>query len=252
MSRRLGVAVTTAILCLANQTSAQTPEERAVARDLIAKHGDAVVFVLGTTKIRINQGGKEVPNPDQRLQSLVTLLDSSGLGVMSLTALDPSDLATAQLSRGRGAGAAISVTTEASELRYRLADGREVPVRVVLRDKELDLAFLRPVEKPSAPMAAIDTAVARASVVDSVINLVRLPEIATYQTTAQFFTVQAVVEKPRTFYFLTGGAAGSPVFDTRGRFVGVILRLKNESDAGNAPFIVLPAGDIREVAKQAN
>ena len=49
-----------------------------------------------------------------------------------------------------------------------------------------------------------------------------------------------------------GGVAGSPVFDTRGRFVGVVLRLKNESDAANAPFIILPASDIREVAKQAN
>jgi len=42
------------------------------------------------------------------------------------------------------------------------------------------------------------------------------------------------------------------VFDTRGRFVGIVLRLKNEADAANAPFIVLPASDIREVAKQAN
>jgi len=82
MGRRLGVALTTAILSLANHASAQTPEERAVARDLIAKHGDAVVFVLGTTKIRINQGGKEVPNPDQRLQSLVTLLDSTATGAV--------------------------------------------------------------------------------------------------------------------------------------------------------------------------
>ena len=45
---------------------------------------------------------------------------------------------------------------------------------------------------------------------------------------------------------------GSPVFDTRGRFLGVILRLKNESDAANVPPVVLPASDIREVAKQAN
>ena len=42
------------------------------------------------------------------------------------------------------------------------------------------------------------------------------------------------------------------MFDTRGRFVGIVLRLKNEADAANAPFIVLPASDIREVAKQAN
>ena len=252
MSRRLVVAMMAAILCLVTSASAQTPEERAVARDLIAKHGDAVVIVLGTTKVRVNQGGKEVQNQDQRLQSLVTLLDSSGLGVMSLTALDPSEFATAQLSRGRGAGGAINVTTEPSELRYRLADGREVPVRVVLRDKELDLACLRPMEKPAAPMPAIDTAPAKVSVIDLVIGLQRLPEIAGWQASSMFFSVQAVVEKPRTFYFLTGGIAGSPVFDTRGRFVGIVLRLKNEADAANAPFIVLPASDIREVAKQAN
>lgn len=251
MGRRLLGAVLIT-LCVVSGAYAQTPEERAAARDLMAKHGDAVVFVLGTVKVRMNQGGKEVPNPDQRLQALVTLLDSSGLGVMSLTALDPSELASAQLSRGRAAGAGISVTTEASELRYRLADGREVPARVVLRDKELDLAFLRPVEKPSAPMAAIDTAAAKASVIDPVIALQRLPEIAGWQAGVMFLSVQAVLEKPRTFYFLTGGVAGSPVFDTRARFVGVVLRLKNESDPANAPLIVLPAGDIREVAKQAN
>ena len=250
MGRRLVVAMSV-MLCLVTSAGAQTPEERAVARDLIAKHGDAVIIVLGTTKVRVNQGGKEVQNQDQRLQSLVTLLDTSGLGVMSLTALDPSEFATAQLSRGRGAGGGISVTTEPSELRYRMADGREVPVRVVLRDKELDLAFLRPMEKPSALMPAIDTPAAKVSVLDGVISVQRLPEVAGWQSTAMFFTVQAVVEKPRTFYFLTGGTAGSPVFDTRGRFVGIVLRLKNEADAAAAPFILLPASDIREVAKQA-
>jgi S1-C subfamily serine protease len=171
---------------------------------------------------------------------------------MSLTALDPSDLASAQLSRGRGAGAAVTVTTEQADLRYRLPDGRETPVRVVLRDKELDLAFLRPVEKPATPMTGIDVAVARPVAVDPVIMLQRLPEVAGWQVSALFASVQAVVEKPRTFYVLTSGAPGMPVFDTRGRLLGVVVRLKNEADAANAPYIVLPASDIREVAKQAN
>jgi hypothetical protein len=79
-----------------------------------------------------------------------------------------------------------------------------------------------------------------------------MPELAGWQPTALFQSVQAVVEKPRTFYVLTGGTVGSPVFDLRGRFLGVVLRFKNEADAANAPPIVLPAADIREVAKQAN
>jgi hypothetical protein len=88
-------------------------------------------------------------------------------------------------------------------------------------------------------------------VVDAVVELKRLPEAAGWQSTALFHSVQAVVEKPRTFFILTGGIVGSPVFDTRGRFVGVILRLRNDADAATAQPIVLPASDILEVAKQA-
>ncbi len=254
MSRRCAIAMAAAMMVSASVAWAQTPEERAGARDLIAKQGNAVVFVLGTAKIRINQGGRE-QNQDSRIQALVTIIDSSGLGVMSLTALDPGEFLSAQMSRGRAAGAGVSVSTEASDLRYRMPDGNEIPVRVVLRDKELDLAFLRPVEKPAAPVAAIDLPTSRPAVVDAVVELKRLPESAGWQSTAQFHSVQAVVEKPRTFFILTGGVAGtpgSPVFDTRGRFVGVILRWRNEADAASALQIVLPASDIREVAKQAN
>ena len=249
---RLAVVLTTAFLCLASQANAQSPDERAGARALITKHGNAVMFVLGTTKIRINQGGKEAPPTDQRIQALVTIIDGSGLGVMSLTALDPSDVLTATLSRGRGASAGVSVTTEPAELRYRLPDGKEVPVRVVLRDKDLDLAFLRPVEKPATPMAAIDAGPARPQAIDAVVVLQRLPELASWQPTALFYSVQAVLEKPRLFYLLTGGLVGAPVFDTKGGFLGVIVRLRNEADATNVTPIVLPANDIREVAKQAN
>jgi hypothetical protein len=78
--------------------------------------------------------------------------------------------------------------------------------------------------------------------------LQRLPEIAEWKPSAIFASVQAVVEKPRTFYILTAGAVGGPVFDTQGRFVGVIVRLR---EGAALPPVVLPATDIREVAKQA-
>lgn len=250
---RVTAAIVAGFVGFTGLAAAQTPEERNGARALIAKHGDAIVTVLGTTKVRINQGGREVQNRDEKIQSMATVLDGSGLAVMSLTTLDPSDLMTASLSRGRGAGAGVSVTTEASELRYRMADGREVPARVVLRDKDLDLAFLRPTERPATPMVAIDNPSAKPAPIDLLVVLQRLPEVAGWQATALFGSVQAVVEKPRTFYILNSGAFGAPVFDTRGQFVGVVLRLRTDSGEGPAaPPIVLPANDIREVAKQAS
>lgn len=253
MVTQFRAALAAALVGVTAVASAQTPEERNTARQVIAKHGDAVVSLMGTTKIRINQGGREVQNRDEKVQTLATVLDGTGLAVASLTALDPSDLMTASLARGRGAGGAgVSVTTESSDLRYRLADGKEVPVRVVLRDKDLDLAFLRPSDKPAAALAAIDNPVGRPAAIDLLIVLQRFPEIAGWQATALFADVQVVVDKPRTFYIVNSGAFGAPVFDTAGRFVGVVLRLRNESGEGpTAAPIVLPASDIREVAKQA-
>ena len=246
---RLTTMFTALALACAVAAGAQTTEERAGARALIAKYGDAVVSVLATTKVRVNQGGREVQNQDQKIQALATVLDGSGLAVMSLTQLDPSDALTATLARGRGAGAGISVTTEPSDVRFRLADGREVPARVVLRDKDLDLAFLRPMDRPAAKMAAVDAALAKPSPIDLVVVLQRLPEVAEWRPSASFASVQAIVEKPRTFYLLTGGVVGGPVFDTQGRFLGVVVRLRGEGAA--LPPVVLPASDIREVAKQA-
>lgn len=250
---RLTTGVFVALILIPSLASAQTPEERANARALVAKLGDAVVTVLGTSKVRINQGGREVQNRDERIQATATMLDGSGLAVMSLASIDPSDVLMANASRANRPGAPpVSVTAESSDLRYRMADGREVPARVVLRDKDLDMAFLRPVERLSAPVVALDTTSARPQPVDLLVVLQRLPEVAGWQAMASFATVQAIVEKPRTFYLVTSGAFGAPVFDTGGRFVGVVLRLRNDTgDGPTAPPIVLPAADIREVAKQA-
>lgn len=245
--------VLAALVLVPSLAVAQTPEERASARALVAKFGDAVVTVLGTAKVRINQGGREVQNRDERIQATATMLDGSGLSVMSLASIDPSDVIMANAARANRPGASpVSVTVESSDLRYRMADGREVPARVVLRDKDLDMAFLRPVEQLSAPVVALGTESVRPQPVDLLVILQRLPEIAGWQAMAAFATVQAIVEKPRTFYLVTSGAFGAPVFDTGGRFVGVVLRLRNDTGEGpTAPPIVLPATDIREVAKQA-
>lgn len=242
-----------ACLVAAQPAAAQTPEERAAARTLMARYGDAVVTVLGTSKVRISQGGREVQNRDERIQATATMIDPSGLAVMSLASVDPSDVLMANASRANRPGVPpVSVSAESSDLRFRMADGREVPARVVLRDKDLDLAFLRPVEKFTAPVVSLDVATARPLPVDLLVVVQRLPEVASWQPTAMFVNVQAVVEKPRLFYIVNTGAFGAPVFDTAGRFIGIVLRLRNETgDGPTAPPVVLPANDIREVAKQA-
>ena len=47
MSSRRAVALMAMVFCLANHVHAQSAEERAAAREMVAKHGGAVLFVLG-------------------------------------------------------------------------------------------------------------------------------------------------------------------------------------------------------------
>ena len=67
--------------------------------------------------------------------------------------------------------------------------------------------------------------------------------------------MQLVIDKPRTYYQVAmptvgGTGLGSPVFDLAGQFVGVIV-MRNTGSRGSASPGVLPAEDIRDIAKQA-
>jgi S1-C subfamily serine protease len=136
-----------------------------------------------------------------------------------------------------------------------LADGREIRARLVLRDQDLDLAFVKPIEPPLPPLNWIDAPATRASLLDLLFVIQRTSEANGWSTAAAFGSVQLVVDKPRVYYqvampALGGNALGSPVFDATGRFVGVIV-MRTSGSRGPSLTAVLPADDIRDVAKQA-
>lgn len=255
--RRFLIPVTLAgaiALGVAAPVRGQSPDERSAARDLVKKRGDAVVMVLATIKIRINIEGRDQMQ-DQAAQTNATVIDSSGLAVLSLSTLEPDDVMSRQLSQRFGGNAHVEVTSEPTDIRMHLADGRELPAKLVLKDADLDLAFVRPTEPLSAPLTFIDSPSGKASLLDLVFVVSRTSEATGWTTGASFGSVQLVIDKPRTYYLLAmaGGAAGlgSPLFDTTGRFIGITV-MRNPGIRGAAPLSgVLPADDIREVAKQA-
>jgi S1-C subfamily serine protease len=233
---------------------AQTPDERASARDVVRKRGDAVVMVLATIKLRINIGGRE-QSSDQATQANATVLDGTGLTVLSLSSLQPDEVMTRTLSQRVPAGTKVDVTSEPSDIRMHLADGREVAAKLILRDEDLDLAFIRPTEAPATPMTSVDATNATPAILDPVMLVQRTSEATGWQTAASLGSVQLVIDKPRTYYQVaiptTGGTGlGSPVFDLAGHFVGVVV-LRNTGSRGTASPGVLPGSDIRDIAKQA-
>lgn len=246
--------VVSAMMVTGRPSHAQSPDERTAARAVVKKHGDAVVTVLATVKLRVNVGGRDQPR-DQPAQTNATVLDNTGLAVTSLSTLVPDALYERGLSMQVPPGTKIEVSSEISDMKIRTADGREVPAKLILKDEDLDLAFIRPSEPITPAMPFVDAATAKPSLLDLLVLVQRTNESTAWATSTAFGTVQLIIDKPRTYYLVSfpsmGGAGlGAPFFDTTGKFVGVIL-LRNTGQRGSGMPGVLPAEDIREVAKQA-
>jgi len=260
------VAAVMVLGSLAPPAGAQTTDDRAAARDIVAKRGDAIVRVMGTLKVRMSSGGRDNPMPDQAVHASATVIDPTGLTVVALSAVDPGNIIS---KNPNFAAQKMTMTTELVDLKLRLADGKEVPARIVLRDSDLDLLFVRPTTAPAAAMPAIDSAAGPLAAMDPVVIVQRFGAVTGWKTAAALGTVEVVVDKPRTFYLIamvtTGSGIGATVFDMKGQFAGLVTLRATDESKGNALTglsgdalrtlgmiaSVLPASDIREVAKQA-
>jgi S1-C subfamily serine protease len=152
---------------------------------------------------------------------------------------------------------------EVTDIRLLLNDGTEIPSEIVLRDKDLDLAFIRPKTKPTAAMPAVDLSKsAPAQLLDQVVTLNRLNSAAGRAYAASVERISAIIQKPRTFYIpdssMTSTTLGSPAFALDGKVVGVFVMRAITSRGGSSrnyrdsmTTIILPAEDIYKAAKQA-
>ena len=262
-------ACTALFLCLLLAPAPVAAQDnRSAARDLVKKWQEAVVNVRVVLKTRMSMGGREMQASDDPVDTVGTVIDPSGLTVLSLGSLNPGGMMSKLMgSMGGGNGQpSVEITTEPTEVKIRLANGRELPAKIVLRDEDLDLAFLRPTTKPETPLVSLDlTDAAKPALLDQVLVISRLGRVGGWTAGAAIYDVGAIIEKPRTFYVLADGGSvmGTPAFLTSGKVVGLLtLRQIEPGRASMASMlggsesmgmlgVILPAADVLEIARQA-
>ena len=263
------LAIATAVVMAA---TAWADDLAGIGREILAKHQDAVVAVKLAIKQSVSMGGRENKS-ESKTATTGTVIDPSGLTVVSLAATDPSSTikdayARAIAARG-GDMSQFKFDSELNDVKIVLADGTEIPAEVVLRDKDLDLAYLRPSEKPAKPLACLDlTKDAKPQVLDEVIVLNRLNQAANRASAISIGRIEGIIDKPRTFYLLGQSmwaySLGAPVFSADGNLIGIVLlrssKTQTDQDSGfifsnlnqwGMMPVILPASDIVDGAKQA-
>ena len=112
-------------------------------RNLMVEQSDSVSWVSITVRIEVSAGGRSFPPSERKLEALGTVLAPDGLTVLSLNKVDPTD---SILSRMRGPA---DINVNYTEVLILRADGSEIKADFVLKDEDLDLAFIRPqLEQP--------------------------------------------------------------------------------------------------------
>ncbi|MEO7414446.1 MAG: S1C family serine protease [Opitutaceae bacterium] len=231
---------------------AASEAEAAAGRELVKRYADAIVGVELVVTIKLKVGGNERPPQEQRIEVNGTVISPSGLTVTSLAEVDPQALFDAVRSGG-GRGAEL-VGAEFKEVKLRLADGKEVPARFVLKDADLDLAFMAPdvtadASKPDFPSYVKLDESAEGVLLGNYFFVARERKVLQRVPIIRASEVAGIVEKPRRFYLVTAQTLGTPVFDLKGKVLGISVN--NFANGRPTGLVVLPAGDIAEIAKQA-
>lgn len=249
--------IATALLTLPFCLGVRADDLAEAMRNAVAKNDVAVVTVkVALKETYSSEGGSDVNEYTQDVTA--TVISAEGLMVTSLTVIDPSVLMEEYASPEDG----YTSKTEITSLKVLRGEAEE-DTEIVLRDRDLDLAFLRPLKKPAEARAFTDLAKgAVAKAFDPIIVMGRLGKVANRVSTAQLQRIEAVLDKPRTTYFVGEyPGRGAPVFLVTGECLGINVTkmLKNNSQNGmgvadeyesNMAGVVIAGADVLEAAKQ--
>ncbi|HPU96786.1 MAG TPA: hypothetical protein PLO53_02400 [Candidatus Hydrogenedentes bacterium] len=230
---------------------AEEPSDPAgdAARAVVEQYRQTVVTLK--IVVSVSFGGDEDENESE---ANATLISPDGLAVLALSAIDPSALLGSLTDSDPDNTFSLRVVS----LRMILPGGEEREAEVVLRDKDLDIVFVRLKEAPASPLPHVDMAQAAESVriLDPYVCIGQEGPIVQRAHTAFIDRIEGRVDRPRMYYLVsrsrTQQVLCSPLFTLGGRLIGfgVTRHVSTDEDDDDLIAVVAPAPQVRELMLQ--
>src|SRR5262245_36397412 len=135
----------TAILSLLAISTAQAQDMAARGREIFKKNQNTVITVQLVVKSKFGFGGGGGDARESKQEVTGTVIDPAGLTAVSLSSTDPTGLIQSFMGGFGGddeENFKLKMGSEVSDVKLLTQDGTELPAEIVLRDKDLDLAFI--------------------------------------------------------------------------------------------------------------
>lgn len=196
---------------------------RDAARTVADAARKSVITVRVVIKLKISAQGQS-QDQEQKLESVGTVIDPSGLTVVSASAVDSSSTIASLLKRF---GQQVDISSEVKETTLLLDDGTEVESDIVLKDADIDIAFVRP-RDAKLKLDAVDLKAPKAASrpLDQVFAIGRLGKVANRATTLTLGEIRAYVKGPQPFYVADdtiSANAGSLAYAADGSVLGLFV-----------------------------
>ena len=205
---------------------------------------DAVVMVEIAIKLSGAFRGRQMPPQERKFRLNGTVISKEGLVVISNSSADPM----ATLGHLKNNPEA-NLNAEVLKSKIVLNEGTEISAKVVLKDQDLDLAFVMPSEKQEKEFVHVklDPTVPP-DLLDVVCSVSRMDLTANRTPLIQIGRISGIIKKPRTYYVGPALGAGQAAFNTDGKCFGLFLRRQGNDGPTGSP-VILPAEEVLEAAK---
>jgi S1-C subfamily serine protease len=225
-----------ALLSTALLTTLPAPaaDLRATGRAKAEQVRAAVITIRIVLKLKIGFGG-QAQDQEQKVEVAGVVIDASGLTVASAATIDPSG---ALRKMAGGQSSRMKVESEVKETTLLLEDGTEVEADVVLKDTDLDLAFLKPRE-PGRRFVAVSLRPRSGTVplLTPIFVVSRLGKLTSRALAVATGEIRASVRGPAPYYVTdteTSAFVGSVAYTADGVPLGLFVNRFSASPDGRS------------------
>jgi hypothetical protein len=230
------------------------------AHKLFAQHQAAAVWVTYIAKREMAMAGKAMALPEflfgeRKQETLGTVLDASGLIAIGSATLDPmSKTHCAKISeQGEGESETFHTLTRTYDFRV-LIEEREFPAKLLMRDDDLNLAFVQANLSDIGPVHAVPLEIdSEPEILEEVLVLGRTGELLNREPKIAVSRITCKIVKPHRLYVCDDAEDGAPVFRLNGNFLGVAsfqAQEKQDFEPCMPTTVVVPCETVRNLAEQ--